>query len=214
MSASPDCRLANRACASGSGLSTIAVEVRPPLVPVVRIALHHHPVAGRPRLQDERPGADRIAVVVVALRLDRRRRLHDVVCTGYGNDFRQVQRRIDEVIDDGQIIGHLETLDVGDIEGAAALVRRILLAVEIPLHRLGVERRAVVELHAGPQLERPGLVVLGAGPRQRELGLHLAVVVEAGQRVEDQPGGDVGGGVEDADLQRIETRGCRARGRP
>jgi len=41
--------------------------VRFALVPVVGIALQHHAVAGRPRLDDERAGADRIAVVVVAL---------------------------------------------------------------------------------------------------------------------------------------------------
>ena len=40
----------------------------------------------------------------------------------------------------------------------------------------------------------------------REAGRGLAVVVELDQRVEEQAGGDVGRGVVDADLQRIEAR--------
>ena len=53
-----------------------AVEIGPALVPVVRILLEHHAVARGPGLQDIGTGADGIAVVVVALGLPRRRRLH------------------------------------------------------------------------------------------------------------------------------------------
>jgi hypothetical protein len=66
----------------------------------------------------------------------------------------------------------------GDVEGAAAFVGRILLPVEIGLDRFGIERRAVVEFDAGPQLEGPGLEVVRMGPGQRELRLRLALVVE------------------------------------
>jgi len=63
-----------------------------------------------------------------------------------------------------------------------------------------------VELHIGPEREGPGPVVLGTGPRQSELWFRLAVVAETDERLEDQAGGDIGRGVEDADLQRIEAR--------
>ena len=96
--------------------------------------------------------------------------------------------------------------DVGDVEGAAAVVLGVLLAGEVEGHRLGVERRAVRELHVGPQLEGPGLEVVGMRPRQGEAGLGLAVLAEPGELLEEQAGGDVGRGVVDADLQGIEAR--------
>ena len=176
------------------------------LVPVGGIALEHHAVARRPRLHDEGTGADRVAIVVVALGLDRRRRLHRAVLVRPHQQRGHVHHRIAQIEDDGQLVLGLDAVDVRDIEGAAAVVLRILLAIEVPHHRLGIERRAVLEFHIRPQLVGPRLVVLGTGPRHGKLGLGLAVVVEAGQRVEDQAGGDIARGVIDADLQRIEAQ--------
>ena len=205
-SVSPDTRLAKRDCGIGQRPQDDAVEVGLALVPVVGVALQHHAVAGRPRLDDEGPGADGIAVVVVALGLDRRRRMDGAVLVGPRQQRGEVHRRILERVDDRQVVLGFDAQRVGDVEGAAAVVLGVLLAVEVEGHRLGVERRAVRELHVGPELEGPGLEVVGRGPRQGEAGLGLAVLAEPGELLEEQAGGDVGRGVVDADLQRIEAR--------
>ena len=156
----------------GQRLQHDAVEIGLVLVPVVRILLQHHAVAGGPGLQDVGTGADGIAVVVVALGLPGRRRVNRHCSSSVdAQERRQVHRRIVQIIDDRQFVGRLHVVDDGDIEGAAALVGGILLPVEIPLHGLRIERRAVVELDAGTQLEGPGLEVVGMGPGQRELRL-------------------------------------------
>ena len=97
-------------------------------------------------------------------------------------------------------------MDEGDVEGAAAFIGGVLLPVEIGFHGLRIERRAVVEFDAGPELEGPGLVVVGMGPGLRQLRLRLAFVIEIDQGVENRRGRGQGGGVIDPDLERIETR--------
>jgi hypothetical protein len=130
-------------------------------------------------------------------------------CVGFAGPRQQSGEshcRILQGIDHCQIVLGLDVQNVGDIEGAAAVVLGILQAGEGPSHSLGVERRAVVELHVGPELEGPHPEVVGTGPRKRELGLGLAVVIEADQRIENQAGGDVGRRVVDADFQAVEAR--------
>ena len=117
-----------------------------------------------------------------------------------------VHRRILERVDDGEVVLGFDAERIGDVEGAAAVVLGVLLAVEVEGHGLGVERRAVRELHVGPELVGPGLEVGGRRPRQSEAGLGLAVLAEPGELLEEQAGGDVGRGVVDADLQGIEAR--------
>src|SRR4029079_8077356 len=103
-------------------------------------------------------------------------------------------------------------VDVGDIEGAAALVRRIFLPVEIGLEGFGIERRAVVEFDAGAQLEGPSLEVFRMRPGQRELRLRLAAGIESGERVEQRGRRCQRRRVVDADLQRIEAWDIEVRG--
>ena len=109
------------------------------------------------------------------------------------------------MIDHRQIIRRLQVMNIGDIEGATALVGGILLPVEVRLHGLRVERRAVMELDAGPQLEGPGLEVVGMGPGQRQLRLRLALVVERRQRIENRRRRGLRRGVVHANLERIKT---------
>src|SRR3954451_6737878 len=97
-------------------------------------------------------------------------------------------------------------MDEGDIEGTAAFVGGVLLPVEIGLDGLRIERRAVVEFDPWPELEGPGLVVVGMGPGLRQLRLRLAFVVEIDERIENRGGRGQRRGVVDADFERIETR--------
>src|SRR5450631_3477806 len=62
-----------------------------------------------------------------------------------------------------------------------------------------------MKFDAGPQLERPGLVVVRMGPGERELRYRLALVVEGNQRIENRRGRGERRGVEHPDLQRIKT---------
>ncbi len=156
-----------------------AVEMGMALVPVVRILLQHHAVARVPGLQYIGSGADRIAIVVVALGLPGRRRMNDVIGTLDRQQRRQVHRRIVEIVNVCQFIGRLHVVNERDVKRAAALVGGILLPVEVFLDGLGVERRAVVEFDAGPQFESPGLVIVRMGPGERELRHRLALVVES-----------------------------------
>ena len=69
-------------------------------------------------------------------------------------------------------------------------LRRVLLvtALDVELHGGGVERRAVVKLHAFPELERVGERVLGDVPRRRELRNEPRIGhVVLGQILVDQP---------------------------
>jgi hypothetical protein len=129
----------------------------------------------------------------------------DVVGALQRHQRRLVHLRIVQMIDHRQVVERLQVMNIGDIEGATALVRRVLLPVEVLLHRLRIERRAVMELDAGPQLEGPGFEIVGMGPGQRQLWLRLALVVERGQRIENRRRRSLRRGVVDANLERIKT---------
>src|SRR3954465_9574952 len=189
----------------GKRFQDYPVQVGMALVPVVRVFLEHEPVAGAPRFQNERSGTDGIAVVILAFGLPRGRRLHGVVRVWHAQCRRKVHGGIVQIVDKRQLIGRLHVADSSDIESAAAFIGRIFLAVEIGLRRFGVERRTVVKLDAGPQLEGPGLEIVRMGPGQRELGLGYGLVVEISERIEKRRGRRECGGIEDADLQWIET---------
>ena len=95
-------------------------------------------------------------------------------------------------------------MDVGDVKSTAAFVGRVLLPVEIGLHRFGIEGCAVVKFDAGPQLEGPDLEIFRRFPGQCEFRLHLALVVEIDQRIENRRRRGFRRCIEDADFQRIE----------
>ena len=63
-----------------------------------------------------------------------------------------------------------------------------------------------MKLDAGPQLERPSLEIFRRLPGKRELRLRDAFVVEINQRIENRRSRCQRCCIEDADLQRIETR--------
>ena len=175
------------------------------LVPIIGVALEHQAVARHPGFQDEGSGADRIAIVIVAEFLDRGRRMDRVVHGGRRYQRRQIDRRIAQLEGDGQIVDGFDLVDELDVEGAAAVIVRVLLPGIIEGDGLGVERRAVVKLHARPQLEGPGLVIVGMAPGLRELRHRLAAVVQRRQCVEDERRRGLRRGVVDADLERIEA---------
>src|SRR5690606_17102857 len=76
----------------------------------------------------------------------------------------------------------------------------VVPALEVLAHRVGVEVGAVVELHALPQVEGPGLAVRAVLPALGELRLHLrGARLETDQPLHDLPGDPEGlpvGGVE------------------
>ena len=161
------------------------VEIGLVLVPVVGVALGDQAIGGTPLLEDERAGADGIAVVIGALLgglLHRDDQGDDAgLCQGLG------QRRVGaaHLEDGGQVVGDLDLLD-RDIGAAGEAVGRIEQAVEMIGHRLGGEGRAVVELHPGPQLGGPDGTVLVRRHGKRQRGDEVALVVEPHQRVVDQ----------------------------
>ena len=91
---------------------------------------------------------------------------------------------------------------------ARAVGGRVEEAVEVRLHRGGVERRAVLELDVGADLDRPGHQVLAARPlggeRRDELGVGVVVdeVVVDGERGQDvRRLGQAAGRVEAGDVR-------------
>ena len=86
---------------------------------------------------------------------------------------------------DGEVVHHLDALDLGVVAAGGELVLGVQHAVEGGLDVLCAERRAVVELHALAELDLPGRVV-EALPRHREARAHLACFeISRGQVVED-----------------------------
>ena len=173
--------------------------------PMVFVPLHRDLAVRLPPGKAERPGADRVAAVVLAMRHHRRGR-HDQ--TGGVGQVRQ-QRRIGrvEVEAHRQIVDDLGVLDRREEErqrkGAGVVVGVALVqhAVEVECHRIGVERRAVMEHHAVAQIERVDRAVLADVPafRQGRLDLQRAVleahetVIEVDQDTEVVDRGDAMG---------------------
>ena len=149
--------------------------------------------------EHERPGADRVLVVG-----RRGLGMHDpgvaqrqaVEQEGVG----RLQRHLH-----GRGIDHLDLVDVG-VERLGGIGRiGGEQPVEREFHDRRVERLAVVELHAGPQLEDVFLAVGRDRPALGEAGPDVAVAVDAAQRLEDGRRRDLAdrrGGV----LRRVEHR--------
>jgi hypothetical protein len=127
-----------------------------------------------------------------------------------GQRLRIQDRRIRLLEDDAhrQVVNSLHTVDIRDRRACRALCRRIENAADVPLDRLGVEVRAVVELdtRAKRERERRGiddLVLLG----ERQLRVRDEVI-DRQQRVvhrrqKDRVAtGERDGGIERACLQR------------
>ena len=120
----------------------------------------------------------------------------------------------------GQLVGEGEVVDDDHLhvgQGRCGVgVRRLEVLVEDRLHRLAVQRRAVVEQDVRPQLDGPLGEVLAGGDRLGQVGRHLALGVAAHQRVVDGVGhrgarvGEVAGSGQPAAGLGLEADGDRA----
>ena len=178
---------------------------------VVRIPHERHVALRHPLLDHERAGADGATREVLPHRLHRRRRDGR---ERRERDHSQERRvRLLEPDPDGLGVDDVRSV-VGPEEGAgdAGCAERLLDPIERRLDRGGVEHRAVVELHALPQLERvalaitrdvpglgearPDLAVLGIDHRQRvreldqDLARRRAIRDVRVERVDVLPGGE------------------------
>lgn len=160
-----------------------AVQEWPALAPVVFVAGDDDDLVIVPAHELPRAGANRLPIGVVAERLDIGRRHHHAGAIRQDRRQRrvgifQLQRHLQragdfDAVDAGQV-----RLDVGALVGA--------VAIEVELHRLGVERRTVVEFDALGDVQHHG-VRIGIRPL-REARLRLqGVVVPLHQGVVDRP---------------------------
>ena len=149
---------------------------------VVRVLLQDDPVAGPPLVDHPRAGEDRLAPELIAHRFD-----------GGGADDRE--RRSCQVIEQRrERLAQREREGVG-VRGGRARHRAeqpgggdrlgggVEDAIERELHRVGVQRRSVVEGHVLAELEGPGEAVLGDLPLRRQASDVVAIEVLRNQRV-------------------------------
>ena len=156
-----------------------------PCLEVVGVLLELQPVAWRPRLEAERPGADGLRRDVGDLVLGQDAQLalaEDVLEAGVGDAESEPH---------GERIDRLDLLDHGDIRARPRAGRRIEDALHGGHDILGRQHLAVVELDALAQLEGPHLEVVGGGPAHGQIRLGGEVAVDAGEPVEDQMDEDV-----------------------
>ena len=166
-------------------------------MPVVLVAHELEAVVVLPAHELERPGADRRAIDVAALVLDRFRR-HDQP-DAVRQDGRQARIRPVELERDLALAGDLDAFDRADV-GFHIGARVVLVAIEVEFHRLGVEGRAVMKFHAIDEIEHQRLRI-GERPGLRKPGLELQRLRhEIDQRVEHR-------------IERIEVRQVAARHR-
>ncbi len=176
--------------------------------PIRIVASQHDLLARLPALQLERPGAGGIAAVVLAEFLQRGRAQDRQVEHRELRDHRRERLLCGDR--DGVLVDHLRFLDEARDRAARRSGGRIEDAVERRLHGLGVELRAVVELHALAQLERPGELVGRHAPRLGEFGHELPLLVEAHEVLVDVHGDTHVRALEDE--MRIERGRVVARG--
>ena len=136
-------------------------------VPIGVVAGERHRLARHHAGDAERPGAGRrqhrhLGPVAPGLLERGRRGGQDV-----GHHPREVgrhdgRRQGDRVVVDLLVAGQDRHARAHDADGAGLELRAVLVedALEVPDHGVGVEIRAVVELHALPQMEDPGLLVV------------------------------------------------------
>jgi hypothetical protein len=147
------------------------------LAPIPRVARDHDALAAIPAHERERAGPHRVLGEVLAPPRHRGRR-HD-----RHREHRHAGEERREALGDrdphGQPVHRLDPLDVlvgvGPVAELAEVERvaRVALALEAEHHRLGVERRAVVEDHPGPQAEGPDPAAGVDLPRHRQPGLDV-----------------------------------------
>ncbi len=160
-------------------------------VPVVGVLLDHHGLVRTPFDKFEGPGTRRVAAEIGPVLLDRLGRGDQAGRIGEVRQERRVGRVQGE--DDGHVVGGLDALDRAEEEaqrerpGVVIGVVLVENAIEVELHRLGVQRAAVVEGHALAQLEGVDGAVVADLPAFGQRGLHL----ERAVLVADQPVIDV-----------------------
>ena len=194
------------------------VEVDRVLVPVVRVALQHDAVLRHALDELERARAHRVRGELVAFGLRRLGRDHHAGAVGQLREQRRERRR--QVQPHGQRVDHVHA-GHGRQLAAPVGAGQGLVALDVELDRGGVELLAVLEGHAGTQLEGHRLLVrapLVAGGELRD-DVELLVDVEqlVAQRREDdaadegarQRGVERIGILGEADAQRLGLRGQR-----
>ncbi len=165
------------------------------LVPVVGELLDDDPVLRHALDELVGAGADRMEGKLVAAGLGRLGRNHHA--GAIGELGQQGSKGRLEVELDGEWVDHLDRLDDADLRSAERALHEEM-AVEAVLGGLGVERLAVVELHARPQFQRDGLAVRRRLVAERQLRHDVGLLVDIEQLVAE-------GGKDDA--RRIEARG-------
>ena len=179
--------------------------------PVRRVLLQHHALATVPRRVLEGPRAHGSERVVLAVLLHGRGA--DDGRRARGEDGEEGRAGLFEDELDGRGVDDLHRLHVAEEVVRERVLPQLvgrMLRVDLPLdrelHRLRIERRAVVERDALAQLERVPETVLGHRPRLRQPRHHLgALVREHHKRLDDAPPHPVG--VEVRHLRRIEVHG-------
>jgi hypothetical protein len=119
-----------------------AVDIGAVRLPVFVVADIDRAVLVAPLDEFHHAGADGIAVEIVAELLGGGRRDHHA--RAIRQDQRQRRVRLFQMQRDLVGRGHLDTVDGGDV-GTDVRARMRQAAVEVELHRLGIERRAIVE---------------------------------------------------------------------
>ena len=132
-------------------------------------------------------GADGGRAVLVAVRLDER--LVDHVRRGGRERVLQERIRLAERDDHGLRVGRSDIGHVGQHPADIRAELRVADAVEAVDHVIDGHGRAVVELDTLADLERVGQTVRADGPRRREVGAQLGVVLAE----DEQWLGDAGG---------------------
>ena len=190
MSTSPRCSRSSATSGSWPDLERDPVELGHAGLEVVGVALEHEPLAERPFRQLEGAGADRVLAEVGAVLVD--------LLLGHGvgevdrHDVEEGGVRPRQLEHDRVRIGHLDARDRAEEAGAGALRGGVQHALDRILDVLGRQLAAVVELHAGAQLEGVGLPVgrdlVALGQVRHELhGAGLVVHQPVEQALDDRP---------------------------
>src|SRR5262245_42114878 len=160
-----------------------AVDEGAALVPVVGEALDDDAVLLHALDELVGAGAHRVQAELVAGRFGRLGRHHHAGPVGeLGEQGRE--RRL-EMERNGERIHHLDRIDRADV-GLAERALQVEMTVEAVLGRRRVERFAVLELHAGPELDGHGLAVGRGRVAERQLRHDVELVVDVEQLVADR----------------------------
>ena len=162
------------------------------LVPVVGELLDHDAVLRDPLDEPVGAGADGFQREPVARRLGRLGRHHHAGAVGELGEQRR--EGLLEVELDGERVGDLDALDGGEL-GLAERALHVEMPFEAVLGGFGIERLAVMEFHAGTQLDGDRLAVGRGLAAERQLRHDVRLLVDVEQLVADR-GEDDSRGVE------------------